>query len=202
MPRSWPGSHPSSPARPPPIAGPRSSPGASRIPRRPPTEEDLRALHLHGNKLVVSDAGLAPILPSVMKDLRPWMYADSLSRIELVERAAWEARFDAGPATREGQRVYLGTCQFCHGVRGTGAALGWDFVEPYPIYSKEWIARLKSGADELNPTPPRTMLSIHVGHRTGIDLRRTMPALRGMRADEVDALWAWLQAVAKLPTPP
>jgi len=169
--------------------------GQVEDPRRPPSEEDLRPLHFHGNKIVVSDPGLAPLLPSVRSDLRPFMYADSLASIELVERASWEAQFDAGPATREGQAIFLGTCRYCHAVRGQGGALGWDFVEPYPIYSDEWVKRLKAGANELNFTPARTMLAIHVKYRASVDGNRTMPALRGMRPTEITALWAWLQAV-------
>jgi len=176
-------------------------PGQIEAPRRPPTEDDLRALRFHGNKVVVSDPTLAPVLPSAAKDLRPWMHADSLSSIELVEQSAWEAQFDAGPATAEGRRVYLGTCRYCHGVRGSGGAYGWDFVEPYPIYSDDWMRRLKRGAGELNPMPGKTMLSIHVRHRAGVDGSRTMPALRGMRTQEVTALWAWLQAVAARSAP-
>lgn len=170
--------------------------GRVEDPRRPPTEDDLRALRLHGNKVFVSDLGLAPVLPSVGKDLRPWSYADSLSRIELVERSGWEAKFDAGKDVREGQQVFLQTCAFCHGVRGAGAALGWDFVDPYPIYSPEWMKRFRSGADVMNQPHPRTMLAIHVGFRAGVNGTRTMPALRGMRDGEVKALWGWLQALA------
>lgn len=170
--------------------------GAIEALSRPPTVEDLRPLSFHGNKLVVSDPALAPMLASIVKDLRPFMYADSLASIDFVEREAWEARLDAGPATRDGRAVFLGSCRYCHAIRGQGGALGWDFVEPYPIYSDEWIKRLKAGANERDFTPARTMLAVHVKYRAGVGGTRTMPALRGMRPAEITALWAWLQAIA------
>jgi mono/diheme cytochrome c family protein len=174
--------------------------GQVESPARAPTTEDLRPVSFNGNKVVVSDAALATMLPTIAGDLRPWMYADSLFAIELVQRTAWEAQFDAGPAVREGERVYLGSCRYCHAIRGSGGALGWDFVEPYPIYSAEWMHRLEQGSDELARRPAaRTMLSIHVRYRAGIDGNRTMPALRGMTPAEVTALWDWLQAVAARP---
>jgi mono/diheme cytochrome c family protein len=174
--------------------------GQVESPARAPTTEDLRPVSFNGNKMVVSDAGLASMLPTITGDLRPWMYADSLFAIELVQNAAWEAHFDAGPTLSEGKRVYLGSCRYCHAIRGSGGALGWDFVDPYPIYSPEWMHRLEQGSDELARRPPaRTMLSIHVRYRAGIDGNRTMPALRGMKPAEITALWDWLQAVAVRP---
>jgi mono/diheme cytochrome c family protein len=174
-------------------------PGRIADTRRPPTEEDLRPLSFHGNKVIVADPQKAPVLPSVRDDLKPWLYADSLFAIELVERVAWEAQLDAGAATQEGKRVFLGSCRFCHAVRGVGGALGWDFVDPVPIYSEEWLKRFKAGSDEINPMPARTMLSIHVRHRAPVGGTRTMPALRGMRLPEVQALWDWLQAISGRP---
>jgi hypothetical protein len=112
--------------------------GRVEDPPRPPTDEDLRPIRLHGNELLVSDPGLVDALPSVRGELRPFLHADSLHAIELIERAAWEKRFDAGEATREGRRVFLGSCAFCHAIRGSGGALGWDLVDPVPIYSDEW----------------------------------------------------------------
>lgn len=170
-------------------------PGRLEDPRAPPTREDLRAVRFGGNKVIVADSGHPDVLPEVAGALRPWMYADSLSRIELVERAAWEHQLDVSPETAAGLRVYLGSCRFCHAVRGTGGALGWDFVDPYPIYSDEWLRRLGKGSEERSPTPGRTLLSLHVRFRPE-GAGRSMPALRAMRRDQIEALWIWLQVVA------
>ena len=98
--------------------------GRVEDPRRPPTPEDLRPVRFLGNKLVVAEAEHPAVLPTLTRDLRPWLYADSLASIELVERAAWERQLDVDPATAQGLRVYLGSCRFCHAIRGTGGALG------------------------------------------------------------------------------
>jgi len=71
-------------------------------------------------------------------------------------------------------------------------------VEPKPIYSEEWVRRLKTGAEELHPKPSRTMLDIHVRSRSD-GAGRSMPALREMKRDEVKALRRWLQAAGEHP---
>lgn len=176
--------------------------GVVAVPRRPPTEEDLRPVVFHGNKVVVADARLAPTLPDVKADLAPWKYADSLHSIDFVRRASWEARFDAGPSTRAGQKVFLGTCVLCHAVRGAGGTMGWDFVDPYPIYSDAWMAKLGDDEQALEThseerMSPKIALDIHVRFRAGGSGTRTMPALRGMRQEQVEQLWSWMQAVAR-----
>jgi mono/diheme cytochrome c family protein len=164
--------------------------------KQPPTEDDLRAVSFHGNKLVVNDNAPAGVLPSTSHDLKPWLHVDTLSAIELVDRVAWEQHFNAGPATAAGQVVYLGTCRYCHAVRGVGGAMGWDFVEPYPLLSERWAKSFMRDAYERRAMPARTVLSLHVRFRAGVDGNRTMPALRGMRDEEVRDLWSWVQAIA------
>jgi len=177
----------------------RLVPGGIAEPRRPPTPEDLRPIHFQGNKIIVADPRHADVLPKLAAELQPWLYADSLAEIELCNRAAWERQLAIDPATEEGQRVFLGSCRFCHAVRGVGGALGWDFVDPVPIYSDEWNRRMAAGTPERNPTPGRTMLGIHVRYRADGGGNRTMPALRSMSAEQVKALWAFIQSAAAKP---
>jgi mono/diheme cytochrome c family protein len=155
----------------------------------------MRPLTFHGNKIVVADPALAETLPEITENLRPWLYADSLARIELVTRRAWDGRFDAGEGVRDGEKVFNSSCRYCHAVRGAGGALGWDFVDPVPIYSAEWMKRFEANFSVDNPMPPSTLLMIHVRFRAG-DPSRSMPALRGMSTAQVAALWSWLQAIA------
>ena len=168
---------------------------------RPPTREDLRPVTIHGNKIVVGDPSLPSMLESTRGDLSPWRYADSLHAVELVNRAGWVARFDAGPSAVPGRDVYVGSCVMCHAVRGVGGAMGWDFVAPYPIYSEAWMTKFKgenpelTDASEREDLPGRTLLALHVRQRAG-DRTRSMPALRGMTGGQVRALWVWLQAQA------
>jgi mono/diheme cytochrome c family protein len=162
---------------------------------RPPTSEDLRRVSFHGNKVMVADARRSMLLPSLQKDLAPWLYADSLHSVDFVRRTTWEAQFSHGPAVEAGMRIYLGSCVICHAVRGTGGALGWDFIDPYPIYSDEWMKHVAAEPPAPEDAmPARTLLDIHVRYRDGVNGSRSMPALRGMTADEVTALWSWLQA--------
>ena len=173
---------------------------------RPPTRDDRRPVTIHGNKIVVSDPSLPSMLESTRGDFSPWRYADSLHAVELVNRAGWLARFDAGPSATPGRDVYVGSCVLCLAVRGVGGGMGWDFVAPYPIYSEAWMTKFKGENPELTDPSERedlsgrTLLALHVRQRAG-DMTRSMPALRGMTGGQVRALWQWLQAQAQAPAP-
>ena len=67
--------------------------------------------------------------------LSPWAEVDTLTGIEFVSRAAYYAQFDVDPdpAVKAGEQLSTQSCQFCHGVRQTGAGFGWDFVDPTPV---------------------------------------------------------------------
>ncbi|MEO6953229.1 MAG: cytochrome c [Polyangia bacterium] len=175
--------------------------GEVELPVHPPTTEDLRVVRFDGNKVAVADATLADVLESARKDLSPWLYADSLASIEVVSRAAWEALFFAGENVRQGQRIYAGTCVFCHAVRGHGGALGWDLADPAPIYSDGWRHRLEDAVEARHRIPAKVRFDIHVRFRSGEGGDRTMPALRGMSPAEVDDVWKWILAVSAIPLP-
>ncbi len=111
----------------------------------------------------------------------PWRHVDSLASIELVDPVARAARFDVGPRHREGQRVYLARCQFCHGFDGQGATFGWDFSKLPAISKKSAVS-----------------LHYHVRYKSGTAAKgRRMPALPELTRAEAKALHGWAHAMQK-----
>jgi len=151
---------------------------------------DPRPTTFLGNKLVVAERGHPDVPPANRDVLSPWALADSLSGIEFVSRAAYYAQFDvdADPAVKEGERLFTQSCQFCHGVRETGAAFGWDFVVPTPV------AEYRQGRNFF----------LHVRYKPQDAVSRglRMPALSYMTEDDARSLWRWLKAVADRPLRP
>jgi mono/diheme cytochrome c family protein len=145
---------------------------------------DTRPITFEGNKLVV--ASLAhPYQPKAADEASPWQHVDSLTGLEFAVASAWDAQFAAGDAAplKEGQRVFLSRCQFCHGVKRVGASYGWDFLDPLPI------------------TGHRTAksLALHVRSREGDAPEKglMMPALRDVTEAQVAAVWKWVEALSK-----
>ena len=129
-------------------------------------------------------------MPAANQDLfSPWKHVDSLTGIELVSAKAYYAQLDVDPdpKVRAGFRLFQQSCQFCHGARKVGAAFGWDFVEPTPIYS------YRGGKN----------LFYHVKYKP-LDATAKgllMPALSYMTEEDAAALSRWLRAVATKPMP-
>lgn len=145
---------------------------------------DSRPIAFEGNKLVVG-ALTHPYQPKANEEASPWLHVDTLTGLEFAVASAWDAQFTAGDAAplKEGQRVFLSRCQFCHGVKRVGASYGWDFVDPIPI------------------TQHRTAksLALHVRSREGDAPEKglMMPALRDVSEAQVAAVWKWVEALAK-----
>jgi mono/diheme cytochrome c family protein len=151
---------------------------------------DARPIIFVGNKLVVGDRGHPDVPAAAREVLSPWAEADTLTGIEFVSRAAYYAQFevDPDPAVKAGQQLFTQSCQFCHGVRQTGAGFGWDFVEPTPIAEHR-------GARNF---------FLHVKYKpldAGARGLR-MPALSYMSENDAQSLWLWLKAVAQRPLRP
>lgn len=145
---------------------------------------DTRPITFEGNKLVV--ASLAhPFQPKAVEEASPWQHVDSLTGLEFAVASAWDAQFSAGDAAplKEGQRVFLSRCQFCHGVKRVGASHGWDLLDPIPI-------------TELRTSKS---LALHVRSREGDAAEKglMMPALRDVTEAQVAAIWKWVAALAK-----
>ena len=151
---------------------------------------DVRPVTFTGNKLVIADPAHPDVPPAAREALSPWAQTDTLTGIELVSRAAYYAQFDVDPqpAAKVGHKIYTESCTFCHGVRGTGATFGWDFVEPTPIYD---YRRARNLFHHIKYKP------LDASAR-GIQ----MPALSYMTEEEARQIWVWLKAVATHPLAP
>jgi mono/diheme cytochrome c family protein len=151
---------------------------------------DVRPITFAGNKLVVGNRDHPDVPEAARAVLSPWEHADSLTGIELVSQAAYDAQFDVDPdpGVKTGHRLFTQSCQFCHGVRRTGAGFGWDFVEPTPIAEYR---------GERN-------LFLHVKYKPLDATARAiqMPALSYMTEDDAKSVWLWLKAVADRPLRP
>ncbi len=172
--------------------GPNRPMQIGRFPKvsRSSAVRDPRPIVFYGNKLVVADAGHPDVPPAHRTVLSPWALADSLIGIEFVSRAAYYEQFDVDqdPQVKEGERLYAQSCQFCHGVRQTGAAFGWDFVDPTPI------AEYRHGRNFF--------LHVHYKPQDAVARGLRMPALSYMSEDEAQSLWRWLKAIADHPLRP
>jgi mono/diheme cytochrome c family protein len=151
---------------------------------------DVRPIAFTGNKLVIADPAHPDVPLAAREALSPWAQTDTLTGIEFVSRAAYYAQFDvdSDPAAKAGHKLFTESCTFCHGVRGTGAAFGWDFVEPTPIYD---YRKARNLFHHIRYKP------LDASAR-GIQ----MPALSYMSEEEARSIWVWLKAVATHPLAP
>jgi mono/diheme cytochrome c family protein len=151
---------------------------------------DVPAIAFEGNKVVVAE-GWHPMLAADTKGWSPWKHAASLAAIEFVTAAPYYAQFDVGrtDASRAGFGLFKQNCQFCHGARGIGAKLGWDFVEPVPLYT--WRG-----------SPHQ--LYMHVAYRRldAPERNEMMPALKHMSEEDAVKVWRWLEAIGTTPLRP
>jgi len=148
---------------------------------------DVRPIAFGANKLVVGDRTHPAVPKEAQATFSPWMYVDSLTGIELVSAKAYYAQFDvdATPDVRAGYRLFTESCQFCHGARGVGAAFGWDFVEPVPVYTYRG----------------KKNLFYHVKYKP-LDAAAQglqMPALSHLSEQDATSVWRWLRAIATHP---
>lgn len=146
---------------------------------------DPRPLVFQGNKLVVSKPWHPGFGKVKANGFLPWVSAGSLVGLEWVDAQSYRAQFafDKTSEVQKGQQVFLERCVYCHAVRKVGGRLGWDFVEPLPIFSKR-----------SNET-----LHNHVKYEKLDALERglMMPAQPDFTEDEATALWYWMRAGAK-----
>ena len=148
---------------------------------------DPRPLVFNGNKLVVSKAwhpGLKKLTP---EGFLPWKSAGSLVGIEWIDSQSYRGQFafDPKPEVIRGQTVYMERCVFCHAVRQVGGRLGWDFVDPLPIFQKRTEQTLHS----------------HVKYPKLDALERglMMPTQPDFTDEDAAALWYWMRAAATHP---
>jgi mono/diheme cytochrome c family protein len=151
---------------------------------------DVPTIAFAGNKVVVAESW-HPMLGADTKGWSPWVNASSLAAVEFVVEAPYYAQFDVGNSepAHAGFALFKQNCQFCHGVHKIGAKLGWDFVEPAPLYT--WRGS------------PR-QLYMHVVFRQldAPERKLMMPALKHMTEGDAANLWKWLEAVGTTPLRP
>jgi len=174
----------------------RSAPGKPFVTGRFPNIDraragfvDVRPIEFGANKLVVGRREHPAVPEASQAVFSPWMHVDSLVGIEFVSSKAYYAQFDvdSDPDVRAGLALFRQSCQFCHGARKVGAAFGWDFVDPVPVYSYR-------GARNL---------FYHVKYKP-LDATAKglmMPALSHMSEQDATSVWRWLRAVATRPMP-
>jgi mono/diheme cytochrome c family protein len=151
---------------------------------------DARPIRFLGNKIVVGERWHPEVAARALSTFSPWTHTDTLVGIELVESVPYYRQFDVGDSEQaaDGFRLYRQSCQFCHGARKVGAKMGWDFVEPAPIYDYR---------KQMN-------LYFHVAIKPLDAAERglLMPAMRFMSEDDAAELWQWLKAVGTKPMRP
>ena len=151
---------------------------------------DVPTITFDGNKIVVAESW-HPMLGADTKGWSPWVNSSSLAAVEFVVAEPYYAQFDVGTSepARAGFVLFKQNCQFCHGVHKIGAKLGWDFVEPAPVYT--WRSS------------PR-QLFMHVAFRPldAPERKQMMPALKHMTEGDAAKLWKWLEAVGTTPLRP
>jgi len=157
------------------------------------------------NRVVVNEPWHPDGTERPSSNFSPWAYVDTLIGIELVDGMAYDAQLEVpGPsAVRAGGRLFHQICQFCHAARGVGGSLGWDFIEPDPIYSDAWFRHFRSiRDDESGYRDPATSIYAHARFRVPGSAGRLMPALGSLTPDDARSLWRWIRAFAARPTPP
>ena len=113
----------------------------------------------------------------------PFQYADSFVGIEFAEAEAYYNQFrvkDYFKKRFDGRVVYIAHCQYCHGVKGIGAAYGRDFIGDMPVFENlEPIALFKQVKQ-----PNRGVSA---------DL---MPHQPDFKPSEARDLWKWLRTIS------
>jgi mono/diheme cytochrome c family protein len=151
------------------------------------------------NRLVVNERWHPDVSEHALAKFTPWQHVDTLVGIELVDGSAYYGRLDVSgsSAVRAGGRLFRESCQFCHAARGVGGNLGWDFIEPEPIYSDGWFRHFRSTSDDDSGyRDPATSLYAHATFRVPGSAGRLMPALRYLTPDDARSLWLWIRAIA------
>lgn len=117
-----------------------------------------------------------PLPPRGKGTFVPWGFVDSLVEVEWVNSAAWHAVWNFGDT--DGHHVFENRCATCHGVRGAGARLGWDFVEPLALST--WR------------TPESLFDHVRAHKLNAAETGLLMPPQPDVTAAEIAALHRWM----------
>jgi mono/diheme cytochrome c family protein len=140
-----------------------------------------RSLVFAGHRTLVGK----PDAPRGAGTFSPWGFVDSLVEVELVNAAAWRKVFAIGATDVEdkGLTVFENRCQACHGARGAGSRLGWDFVEPLPVTT--WR------------TPESLYDHVRAHKLADAELGLLMPPQPDITKEEIGALHAWMKRLSE-----
>jgi mono/diheme cytochrome c family protein len=143
---------------------------------------DPRPIKFTWNKIVVGSLW-HPELPKGDNDFSPWLYINSLKGIEFANSAAYYQQFANGKST--GDQVFRARCQYCHSVRYVGAKMGWDFINPLPIYEKRTPATLTG----------------HVKYEKSMAYKMgtQMPPQKDVEDEEMKRVWEWAREFGRTP---
>jgi hypothetical protein len=147
---------------------------------------DPRPLTFTWNKVVVETPALDSLKDPSGEAFTPWRYIDSLKRIEVVNGASYDAQFSttkSDPRVVTGAKIYLQSCQYCHGVRDSGATYGWDFMLPFALHTHR--------------KPKDLMNHVSVAKANALEKGLMMPTQKNLTQEEIEALWIWSFALAK-----
>jgi hypothetical protein len=147
---------------------------------------DPRPLTFTWNKVVVETPALDSLKDPTGEAFTPWRYIDSLKRIEIVKGASYDAQFlttRTDPRVVTGAKIYMQSCQYCHGVRDSGATYGWDFMLPFALHTHR---------------KPKDLLNhVSVAKANALEKGLMMPTQKNLTQEEIEALWIWSFALAK-----
>lgn len=151
------------------------------VPLGTPHWRAARALEFAGNRVLAGN----PSPPRGASTFNPWGFVDSLVEIELVNAAAWRKVFAVGATDVEdkGLTVFENRCATCHGARGAGARLGWDFVEPLSVTT--WR------------TPASLFEHVRAHKLDAAEVGLLMPPQPDVTQEETGALHAWMTKVSQ-----
>lgn len=147
--------------------------------------QDPRPIAFNSGKLSVLNLRHQDLINPQNPIFSPWKYVDTLIGIEYVNKKAYKKQFSFGE--EDGEQVFWHRCQFCHGVRLIGARMGWDFVNPLPIFEKR---------------RPEVLLN-HVKYpkTRAKQMGLMMPPQSDIELPEAETLWKWLKEAAQKPSP-
>jgi mono/diheme cytochrome c family protein len=151
------------------------------VPLGNPHWASARALEFKGNRVLAGKADP----PRGAGSFNPWGFVDTLMEVELVNAAAWRKVFAVGATDVEdkGLTAFENRCAACHGARGAGARLGWDFVEPLPVTT--WR------------TPDSLYDHVRAHKLTDAELGLLMPPQPDITKEEIGALHAWMKRLSE-----
>lgn len=147
--------------------------------------KDPRPLEFTSNKVIVTSRWHPQVAKQGEGGFSPWLFVDSLTGIEFVNRKAYEKQFEVSdtPVFASGMKVYRERCQYCHSVRGLGARYGWDYVEPLAVYKQK--------------QPENLFFHVTRQKVNSVERGFMMPSQKDLTEKDSKDLWLWMKDEAE-----